>query len=75
MKPRQINALRRRLGLTQSELARRLGVNRAAVCQWEHGKQKPLAMAVKFMELLRELHERGIKYGKEKDTRNLREGK
>ena len=62
MKPRQIVALRKQLGLTQSELARRLGVNRAAVCQWEHGKQRPLPMAVRFMELLLWLHQREIKY-------------
>ena len=73
MQPKQVTALRKKLGLTQAELARRLDVNRAAVCQWEHGKQKPLALAVKFMELLEWLHDRGIEYGpEEKDSRNLR---
>ena len=65
MKPKQITALRKKLGLTQSQLARKLGVNRAAVCQWEHGSQNPLPMAVRFMELLLWLHERGIKYEQE----------
>jgi|MudIll2142460700_1097286.scaffolds.fasta_scaffold351449_2 DNA-binding transcriptional regulator YiaG len=73
MKPSQIRVLRKKLGVTQSQLARKLGVNRAAVCQWEHGKQKPLTLAVKFMELLEWLHDRGIEYGQEeKDSRNLR---
>ena len=68
MKPKQIIVLRKKLGLTQSELARRLGVNRAAVCQWEHGTQTPLPMAVKFMELLLWLHERRIKYESKEET-------
>ena len=69
MKPNQIRVLRKELGMTQSQLARRLGVNRAAVCQWEHGKQRPLPMAVRFMELLLWLHQRGIKHEQEeKDT-------
>ncbi len=67
MEPKQVIALRKKLGITQAELARRLGVNRAAVNQWEHGTQRPLAMAVKFMALLLELHERGIEYGQEKE--------
>ena len=59
MTPKQIIALRNKLGLTQSELARRLGVNRAAVCQWEHGTQKPLPIAINFMKLLLQLKEEG----------------
>jgi DNA-binding transcriptional regulator YiaG len=62
MNQKQISALRKKLGLTQSELARKLGVNRAAVCQWEHGTQKPLPMAVNFMRLLERLHQQGIDY-------------
>jgi transcriptional regulator with XRE-family HTH domain len=62
MNQKQISALRKKLGLTQSELARKLGVNRAAVCQWEHGTQTPLPMAVNFMRLLEKLHQQGIDY-------------
>jgi transcriptional regulator with XRE-family HTH domain len=62
MNAKQISALRKKLGLTQSELARKLGVNRAAVCQWEHGSQTPLLMAVNFMRLLERLHQQGIDY-------------
>jgi transcriptional regulator with XRE-family HTH domain len=74
MKPKQIITLRKKLGLTQSELARKLGVNRAAVCQWEHGTQTPLEMASKFMRLLEGLHDQEIDYeiliGTKEDANN-----
>ncbi len=63
MTPRQIKALRRKLGISQSELARRLAVGRSAVNNWERGREKPLPIAVKFMELLLKLHEQGFKDG------------
>jgi DNA-binding transcriptional regulator YiaG len=69
--PRQIKALRKKLGLSQSALARKLGVVRSAVNNWERGKQKPLLMAVKFMEVLLWLQERGIEY-EEKETTSRR---
>jgi DNA-binding transcriptional regulator YiaG len=76
MTPKEILTLRKNLGLTQSELARRLGVNRAAVCQWEHGSQTPLPVAVKFMRLLEQLHQQGIDYeslmGTKEDKNNER---
>ena len=73
MKPKQVAALRKRLALSQSQLARRLGVNRVAVCCWEKGTRKPSGIAVKFMELLEWLHDRGIEYGQEEENpRNLR---
>lgn len=72
MTPKQVVALRKKLGLTQAQLARKLGVDRAAVNQWEAGTRTPSGIAVKFMELLLELHERGIGYGQEeKDSRHL----
>ena len=69
---KQVIALRRKLGLTQSELARKLGVDRAAVNQWEAGTRKPSGMAARFMDLLLELHERVSSNGKEEKARNLR---
>jgi DNA-binding transcriptional regulator YiaG len=64
MKPGQIKALRKQLGLTQSALAEILGVNRMAVTHWECGIRKPSRMAVRFMELLLKLHEQGfVKHG------------
>lgn len=32
---------RKRLGLTQAEMAKILGVNQATICSWETGKYKP----------------------------------
>jgi transcriptional regulator with XRE-family HTH domain len=37
--------LRRRLGLSQQELARRLGVARATVTHWENGRRYPSKIA------------------------------
>jgi DNA-binding transcriptional regulator YiaG len=37
----EIAALRRQLGLTQEELAERVGVNRTAVSLWESGDRNP----------------------------------
>jgi len=68
MTPRQVKTLRKNLGLTQSALARNLGVGRSAVNNWERGSQKPLPMAVKFMELLLWLQERDIKYEQKETT-------
>jgi DNA-binding transcriptional regulator YiaG len=65
MNPSQMRRMRKRLGMTQSELARALAVNRAAVCQWESGARTPSPMAVKFLTLLLELHKRGIRYGEQ----------
>ncbi len=41
MSPPSLRKLRQRLGLTQRELARRLGVARASVTRWENGTRKP----------------------------------
>ncbi len=32
-----LRAMRQRVGLSQTELARRLGYSRAAICRWERG--------------------------------------
>ena len=39
--PDRIKALRAKLGLTQVQLAERLGVSFATVNRWENGKSKP----------------------------------
>ena len=57
--------MRKWLGMTQAQLARELAVNRAAGCQWESGARTPSPMAVKFLTLLLELHERGIRHGEQ----------
>lgn len=37
----RIKSLRERQGLSQGELAARMGVDKAAVCRWESGKASP----------------------------------
>jgi transcriptional regulator with XRE-family HTH domain len=39
MKAEEFSRLRRKMKLTQAELARALGVSRAAVSRWESGKR------------------------------------
>ena len=39
--PRQIRSLRKKIGISQKELAALVGVNRATVSMWEGGKFKP----------------------------------
>ena len=42
MKPEDIRKLRKRLGLTQTQFAKRVGVSFATVNRWEKGKNEPL---------------------------------
>lgn len=51
--PEAIRSLRERLGLTQAELAARLGVSFASVNRWENGQSRPSGMAVAQLERLR----------------------
>lgn len=39
--PGRLRAVRRRLGLTQAELATRLGQDEHQICRWEGGRKKP----------------------------------
>lgn len=39
--PERLLAIRRRLGLTQAELAARLGQDEHQICRWERGRLKP----------------------------------
>lgn len=52
MKPREIRALRRRLGLSQQAFAERLGVSIQSVHCWETGKRKPSRLALKVLDRL-----------------------
>lgn len=36
-----IKRLRKRLNITQAELAEKIGISQSAVCQWETGITKP----------------------------------
>lgn len=45
-----IKPIREQLGLTQEELARKLGVSWGTVARWESGKVKPSPLARKVIE-------------------------
>jgi len=47
-----VKALRRKLGLTQEELAQKLGVSWSSVARWEAGRGKPSKLARKALESL-----------------------
>ena len=45
-----IKAIRLKLGLTQEDLARKLGVSWGTVARWEGGKSKPSKLAQRAIE-------------------------
>jgi len=47
-----IKSIRGKLGLTQEELARKLGVSWSTVARWEAGQGKPSPLAQKAIEYL-----------------------
>ena len=51
--------LRKRMGLTQAELSRMLGVSRAAVSRWESGKRGISSVLALVMKLLVQHQRRG----------------
>ncbi len=58
----KIKQSRETLLMTQSELAKELGVNTITVCRWETGKTEP---SIKAKKAFRDLCERnGIKFDK-----------
>ena len=55
-----IKAIREKLGLTQEEVAHKLGVSWGTIARWEAGKSKPSKLAQKALEnLLKETSEGG----------------
>jgi DNA-binding transcriptional regulator YiaG len=51
----EIHGLRQRLGLTQRELAKWLGVSESTVSLWEAGKRRPRGPAHRLLKLIGEL--------------------
>ncbi|MBI4164228.1 MAG: helix-turn-helix domain-containing protein [Acidobacteria bacterium] len=47
MTPLRIKRVRKQLGLSQDEFARRLGVARVTVTRWENGSRKPGSIAAR----------------------------
>jgi DNA-binding transcriptional regulator YiaG len=53
VKPDEVKAIRKRLGLTQAALATQLGVRREAVARWEIGTRPvtgPVALAIRSLK-------------------------
>jgi len=48
--PGRIKQMRNNLGVSQGELARRMGVRQATVSDWETGKQSPSPMARRLLD-------------------------
>ncbi len=51
---RRIRALRRHLGLTQEEMARRLGIRQQTVSEWETGQYEPRGTSVTLLGMVAE---------------------
>ncbi len=58
MKPRKIKRLRLKLGLTQEQFARKLGVTFVTVNRWEAGKTEPSSLALRQLTELRKSNEK-----------------
>jgi DNA-binding XRE family transcriptional regulator len=54
----EIKMLREHMGLTQTELADKLGVSRRTIYRWEMKQHKPLPV---FQKLIKELMAEGVK--------------
>ncbi len=49
MNPKRIERLRKLLGLTQRELAEKIGAQRLSVIRWEQGKNRPRGANLKAL--------------------------
>ena len=55
-----VRETRQRLGWTQTQLAQELGVSYQSVNRWENGRNMPLPIALKLIEVkLQQMGERG----------------
>ena len=50
--PRRIKSIRQQLGLSQEELAQKLGVSFSSVNRWENGQTKPSKLARRQIDIL-----------------------
>ncbi len=63
----RIRALRNHLGLTQVELAERLGIRQQTVSEWETGQYEPRGTSVTLLRLVAERSE--FEYGREEQEK------
>lgn len=54
----QVREIREELGLSQYELADKLGVTQAAVSLWESGRRLPSTTVVKLLQIIRDSEKR-----------------
>lgn len=73
--PRLIRSLRKRLGITQKELAILAGVTIGAIHQWESGTFVPRAQKKSALVALRKLGRRGVRKLLEEKTTEMGEKK
>ena len=52
MTSNEIKELRKRLGMTQQELANAVGVDRVTIARWEAGQKKPSNLATRQLARL-----------------------
>ena len=52
---KRIKSIRQQLGLSQEELAHKLGVSFTSVNRWENGQTKPSKLAKKQIDLFHEM--------------------
>ena len=50
----QVQALRNHLGLTQRELAERLGIRQQTISEWETGMYKPRGASITLLSIIAE---------------------
>ncbi len=55
-----VRETRQRLGLTQAQLAEELGVSCQSVNRWENGRNMPLPIALKQIEILLRLEKNAL---------------
>jgi len=61
MTPKLIRSLRSRLGISQAELAKLVGVSTVAVGQWESGRARPRAESKARIAALRSVGRREVR--------------
>jgi DNA-binding transcriptional regulator YiaG len=50
----QVTALRRHLGITQSEMAEQLGTRQQTISEWETGAYNPRGMSITLLNIVAE---------------------
>jgi DNA-binding transcriptional regulator YiaG len=50
----KVTALRKHLGITQSEMAEKLGTRQQTISEWETGAYKPRGMSVTLLNIVAE---------------------